>query len=138
MKYIRTCDGASVTEAEALDASRTLKDGYRWDYIGFDVALMDSRPSGARHTFFDAQALTDAERQFVDSAEGREQIALARASFTLSQAHLGDVAREWTPADAAAAIRQPHNPASRSVADATLQAKSDAALNAIDPNAWRI
>jgi hypothetical protein len=73
MSYIRSSDGQSVTESEALDASRRLRDGYLFgmlkegDHIGFDMAFMDGHPvrSGHRMTFTDAlppkPPLTDGE-----------------------------------------------------------------------------
>jgi hypothetical protein len=64
MSYIRTIDGHRVTEHEALDASRRLRDGYRFammsegEHIGFDMAFADSHPTcgSARVTFNDAAA----------------------------------------------------------------------------------
>ena len=51
MSYIRSSDGQSVTESEALDASRRLRGGYRFgmlkpgEHIGFDMAFADSHPA---------------------------------------------------------------------------------------------
>ena len=65
MSYIRSIDGQRATESEALDASRRLRDGYRFamlsegEHIGFDMAFADSHPprGSARVTLNDAAAI---------------------------------------------------------------------------------
>jgi len=64
MSYIRAIDGQRATESKALDASRRLRDGYRFamlsegEHIGFDMAFADNHSASgpARVTFNDTVA----------------------------------------------------------------------------------
>jgi hypothetical protein len=139
MNYIRSRDGATVTEAEALDAGRVLKDGYRFamltpgEHIGFDMAFMDSRPAPGR-VFLRDTMLTDAETSFAQSPEGREAIAYAKSCAAVRDACGGT--RTWTDSDERAAIQSAmigRDKARRQIADQAaaapgLRAAEDAAL----------
>lgn len=94
--YIRTADGtpAAVTDACFPDGSTrpgyraVLRDGAR---IGSNILMM---VDGAAPTF-----LTDAERVFADSADGKEAVAYARSVFSLTNQGA------WTDAHAECAIK---------------------------------
>jgi hypothetical protein len=121
MPYRRVSDGTMVADSEALDASGALRSGYAasmgmlqpGQHIGFDIMMTDTGKVIRSRGFTDAAtastvSLSDADRQFADSAEGRQHIALCRSSFAV---HV--------------------------IADAALQVRCDAALSAVDLNAWR-
>jgi len=113
--YIRSADGAAASEAEALDANRRLRPGFKFgpigdgQHIGFAAAFMDSAHRAPTPTFAMADAtrsntmLTDAEIVFRDSPEGREAVAFARSCVAARDAFGGT--RTWTDADERIAIQ---------------------------------
>lgn len=104
--FIRSSDGMAVTDAEALDSGRRLRPGYKFgpkttqhgEYIGFDMAFMDS----ANRVYMTDAMLNDAETTFRDSAAGREFIAFRRSCFDMANRTTG---RQWSAADEALAVK---------------------------------
>jgi hypothetical protein len=162
MPYRRVSDGTMVADSEALDATGALRSGYAasmgmlqpGQHIGFDIMMTDTGKSVRSRTFYDTAAvsLSDAERTFADSVEGRAAIAYERYKHRLSDAHRGANARPWNDAMQAEAVRKltAQQVSDRTQAAATLadfqrrapaeQAASDTAYNQMVDrlhNGWR-
>lgn len=106
MQCYRVSDGKTVPESEAFGPDG-IRNGYSvrqsfvrpGDYIGFDMAFLDAAPATAA-------MMTDAERSFADSAEGRAVIAHAKSVFDLGQACKPACQRAaWATDMASAAVR---------------------------------
>ncbi len=144
MQCYRVSDGKTVPESEALDATG-LRTGYNvrqefvrpGDYLSFDLMMCDAAPA--------AQQMTDAQRAFASSPEGRSIVAYAKSVFDAGQAHKPEGERgTWTDEMANAVLHKRFaadaarsNPVA-DVESAALRAREHAAYQRSgDLNAWR-
>lgn len=112
MQCYRVSDDTTVPESEAFGPNG-IRDGYSFrvpttmrdgnqvrpgEYVGFSMAFMDAALP---------QQLTDAQRTFAFSPEGRSVIAYAKSVFDAGQAYMPEAQRRvWTADMANVAIMQ--------------------------------
>lgn len=151
MHCYRVSDGKTVPESEAF-GPEGIRDGYSFrvpatmrdgnqvrpgEYVGFSMAFMDAALP---------HQLTDAQRTFAASPEGRSVIAYAKSVFDAGQAYMPEAQRRvWTASMANAAILQ--RIAGRDAAAPTSTADAESAARQVveqaayarstDFNAWR-